>query len=114
MKTKLGILAVACVVLFVSGCGSSPEDQILGKWEAGESGVKLTAEFAPGGEAKITLFGKTLQGTYKLDGDELEWTLNGTTTKCKVKVTATDMELSSDDTDRRFRATCDRFERATA
>jgi|SRR5271166_3139826 len=96
MKTKLGILAVACVVLFVSGCGSSPQDQILGKWEAGESGFKLTAEFARGGKAKLTMFGKPLQGTYKLNGDELEWTLNGKTTKCKIKVTTTEMELSSE------------------
>jgi uncharacterized protein (TIGR03066 family) len=96
MKTKLGILAVACVVLFVSGCGSSPQDQILGKWEAGESGVKLTAEFARGGKAKLTMFGKTLRGTYKLNGDELEWTVNGKTTKSKIKVTTTEMELSSE------------------
>jgi hypothetical protein len=96
MKTKLGILAMVCLVLFVSGCGSSPQDQILGKWEAGESGFKLSAEFAPGGKAKLTMFGKTLQGTYKLNGDELEWTVNGKTTKSKVKVTATGLELSSE------------------
>jgi uncharacterized protein (TIGR03066 family) len=96
MKTKLGILAVACAVLFVSGCGSSPEDQILGKWEAGESGLTLTAEFAKDGKAKMTIFGKTVQGTYKLNGDELEWTLNGITTKSKVKLTATEMVLSSE------------------
>jgi len=96
MKTKLGILALACMVLFVSGCGSGPQDQILGKWEAGESSFKLKAEFARGGKAKLTMFGKTLQGMYKLNGDELEWTLNGTTTRCKVKVTTTEMELTSE------------------
>ena len=96
MKTKHGILAAACVALFLSGCGSNPQDQILGKWEAGESGVKLTAEFARDGEAKLGIFGKTLVGTYKLNGDELEWSLNGITTKSKVKVTATEMELSSE------------------
>src|ERR1700746_3649132 len=96
MKTKLGILAVACVVLFVSGCGSSPQDQILGKWEAGETGVKLTVEFARDGKAKLTMFGKKLQGTYKMNGDELEWTLGGKTTKSKAKVTATEMELFSE------------------
>ena len=96
MKTKLGILAMVCAVLFVSGCGSSPEDQILGKWEAGETGFKLTVEFARDGQAKLTMFGKTLQGKYKLNGDELEWTLNGKTTKSKAKVTSTEMELSSE------------------
>jgi hypothetical protein len=96
MKTKHGILAVACALLFVSGCGSSPEDQILGKWEAGGSGVKLTAEFARDGTAKLSIFGKTLVGTYELNGDELEWSLNGKTTKSKIKVTTTEMELSSE------------------
>ena len=96
MKTKLGILAMVCAVLFVSGCGSGPEDQILGKWEAGETGFKLTVEFARDGQAKLTMFGKTLQGSYKLNGDELEWTLNGKTTKSKAKVTSTEMELSSE------------------
>ena len=96
MKTKLGIVAVACVVVFMSGCGSSSENLILGKWEAGESGLKITAEFAKDGKAKITMFGQTLQGTYKLNGDELEWTLNGRTTKGKVKLTATEMELTSE------------------
>jgi hypothetical protein len=41
------------------------------------------------------MFGQTLQGTYKLDsGNELEWTLNGITTKSKVNVTATELELT--------------------
>jgi uncharacterized protein (TIGR03066 family) len=96
MKTKLGIVVVACVALFVSGCGSSAENLIVGKWEAGESGLKLTVELAKDGKAKITMFGQTLQGTYRLNGDELEWTLNGKTTKSNVKVTRTEMELTSD------------------
>jgi uncharacterized protein (TIGR03066 family) len=96
MKTKLGILALACTVLFVPGCGSSPQDQILGKWEAGETGFKLTVEFAKDGKAKLTILGKTLEGTYKLNGDDLEWTMNGITTKSKVKLTATEMELTSE------------------
>jgi WD40 repeat protein len=46
MKTILGIAAAACMVLSLAGCSSSNENQILGKWEAGEAGMKLTAEFA--------------------------------------------------------------------
>jgi len=95
MKRKLGILAVAFVVLFVSGCGPSP-DLILGKWEAVESGLKVTAEFNKGGQMKLTMFGKPVRGTYKLNGDELEWTVDGKTTQYKVKVTPTEMELSSE------------------
>jgi hypothetical protein len=94
MKTKPRLAVVACVALLVSGCGSSPRDLIVGKWEAGQGGVKVTAEFAKDGQAKITMFGQALQGAYALDGDELEWTLNGKTTKSKVKVDATELELT--------------------
>jgi len=96
MKSKLGIMAVAYVALFVSACGSSPQNLIVGKWEAGESGFKITAQFAKDGTAKLTMFRQTLRATYKLNGDELEWTLNGKTTKGKVKVTTSEMELTSE------------------
>ena len=97
MKTKVAFVALACFALSVSACSSGPRDLIVGKWEAGQAGVKLTAEFAKDGKAKITIFGKTLQGTYKVNGgDELEWTVNGMTTKCKMKVTATELVLTSD------------------
>jgi hypothetical protein len=97
MKTKFAFVVLACVALFVSACGSGPQNLIVGKWEAGTPGGKLTVEFAKDGKAKLTIFGKTLQGTYKVNGgDELEWTLNGMTTKCKMKVTATELELTSE------------------
>jgi uncharacterized protein (TIGR03066 family) len=97
MKTTFAFVVLACVALSVSGCGSSPQNLIVGKWEAGQTGVKLSAEFSKDGKAKLTIFGKTLQGTYKVNsGDELEWTVNGKTTKCKVKVTATELELTSE------------------
>jgi hypothetical protein len=99
MKTKFACVVLACVALSVSGCGSGPEDLIVGKWETGQAGVKLTAEFTRDGKAKLTLFGQPVEGTYKLTGgDELEWTLHGKTTKCKVKVTATELELTSEGT----------------
>jgi hypothetical protein len=97
MNAKAAFLTLACVALSMSGCGSSPQKLIVGKWEAGQAGVKVTAEFTRGGEAKITMFGQPIQGTYKVNGnDELEWTLNGKTTKCKVKVTGTEMELTTE------------------
>ena len=96
MNTKLCIVVAACLALFVSACGSSPQSLILGKWEV-ESAIKMTAEFSRDGTAKITLFGQTLQGAYKLNAEnELEWTLNGRTTKSKVNVTATELELTDD------------------
>jgi hypothetical protein len=42
------------------------------------------------------MLGRTLMGTYKLNGDELEWTLNGKTTKSKAAVTATELGLTTE------------------
>src|SRR5260370_32058301 len=96
MNAKLSLAIAACLAVFVSACGSSPQSLIIGKWEV-ESAVKMTAEFSRDGTAKLTIFGQTLQGTYKVnDENELEWTLNGKTTKSKVHVTATEIELTDD------------------
>src|SRR5262249_29696903 len=83
-------------VQFSGRTSSSPQNLIVGKWEAGESGLKLTAEFTKDGKAKLTMFRQTLRGTYRLNGDELEWTLNGKTTKMKVKVAVTEMAVTSE------------------
>ena len=42
MKNKLGIVALACAGVFASGCGSSAQDLIVGKWKAGETGFTMT------------------------------------------------------------------------
>ena len=97
MKTNLAIVALFCLVLTLSACGGpSPQDLIVGKWKAGQGGIKVEAEFAKDGTAKLTMFEQTLRGTYNLNGDELEWTLNGKTTKHKVKVSATELEVTGD------------------
>jgi hypothetical protein len=96
MKTTFALAALACVVLFAAGCGSSSQNLIVGKWEAGEGGGKLTAEFSKDGTAKLTMLGQTMQGTYKINGDDLEWTLGGTTKKCNVKVAANELEMTSE------------------
>ena len=97
MKTNLVIVASICVALTLSACGGpSPQDLIVGKWKAGQEGIKVEAEFAKDGTAKLTMFEQTLRGTYKLNGDELEWTLNGKTTKSKAKVSATELEVTGD------------------
>jgi uncharacterized protein (TIGR03066 family) len=97
MKTKLALVLLAAVALCVTGCDPSPQDAIVGKWEAGQAGAKLKVEFSKDGTAIINMFGKPLRGTYKLNGsDELEWTMNGMTTKYKVKVTTTELGLTSE------------------
>jgi uncharacterized protein (TIGR03066 family) len=92
MKTTLTVAALACVALFISGCGSSPQDLIVGKWESEvPGGAKLTAEFGKDGKAKLTMPALgAVEGTYKVNGDELEW--NGK--KYKMKLSATELELT--------------------
>jgi len=107
MNAKLSIVLVACVALLLSACGSTPQSLIVGKWEvagakvggtevANADVVKTRAEFSKDGRAKITMFGQTLHGTFKLDANELEWTLNGITTRSKANVTATQLELTDE------------------
>ena len=68
---------------------------ILGRWEVENAPTKMAAEFKSDGTATISILGHTVQGTYKLNGtDELEWSMNGMSTKAKMKVTATDLELT--------------------
>ena len=41
------------------------------------------------------MFGHALQGTYKLNGEnELEWTMGGITTKSKMNITPTQLEVT--------------------
>jgi hypothetical protein len=55
----------------------------------------MTAEFRSDGTATIGILGQTVQGTYRFNGtDELEWSMNGMSTKAKVKVTTTELELT--------------------
>jgi hypothetical protein len=81
------------------GCSKvnpGPQELIVGKWATGQGGVKISAEFARDGTAVLTMFGQPLQGTYKIEGDELVWTLNGMTTHHKMKVTADQLEIAGD------------------
>jgi len=93
---KLRIVVATYMAVLVSACGPSPQSLIVGRWEV-DSAIKMTVEFSRDGTAKITMFGQTLQGTYKLNAEnELEWTLNGKTMKTKAHVTGTELELTDD------------------
>ena len=118
MNGKLSIILVTCVALVISACGSSsliaanPQSLIVGKWEvtgaqvggvdnpsatAAGKAIKMSAEFNRDGTAKVTMMGQTMQGTYKInDGNELEWTMSGITTKGKLNVTATELDVTDD------------------
>jgi hypothetical protein len=93
-NAKLCIVAAVCLVL-LSACAPSPQDLILGKWEVQNAPTKMSAQFNSDGTASVTIFGQTMHGTYKMNGeDELEWSMNGMSTKAKVKVTASELELT--------------------
>ena len=97
INVKLNRVVAVCMALFLSACSSGPQSLILGTWEVEGAPMKMTAEFSGDGTAKITMFGQTLQGAYKLTAEnELVWTLNGRTTKSKAHVTATELELTDD------------------
>ncbi len=97
MKTNLGAMITASMVLFMAACGLGTQSLILGKWEVENAPLKIAVEFNNDGKANITMFGQTLQWTYKLNPEsELTWTVNGRTTKAKVNVTATELELTDD------------------
>jgi starvation-inducible outer membrane lipoprotein len=94
MRAKPAILVTA-ILFLLSACGSSPESLIVGRWEVQNAPTKMTAQFNKDGTASMTMLGQTVRGTYKLNGDgELEWSMNGLTSKGKVKVTETDLELT--------------------
>ena len=94
---KLRIVVATYMAVLASACGPSPQSLILGKWEVESTAIKMTAEFSRDGTANLTMFGQTLQGTYKLNAEnELEWTLNGKTMKTKAHVTGTELELTDE------------------
>lgn len=89
-------IAVAIgVALLLTACLASPQSLIVGAWEMDGAPMKMTVEFNRNGTAAISMFGQTLHGTYTLSPDnELEWTMNGITTKGKASVTATELEVT--------------------
>ena len=90
----LRIVAVTCAAVMLYACGSSAQSLIVGKWEA-DAAIKMSAEFRGDGTARLNMLGHTMEGKYKLSPEsELEWTMNGITTKGKVHVTDTELEVT--------------------
>jgi hypothetical protein len=60
----LAIAVVSLACLCFLGCGSRPQDLILGKWETMEEKDKYSVEFTRDGTIKITR-GMSVSGKYK-------------------------------------------------
>ena len=74
------------------------DDRIVGKWKSVGTPTPMIQQFSKNGQIKTTFSGITATGTYKLNGDNLEWrsgTMNG---KVKVKFfSSTEMEQSNEE-----------------
>ena len=111
MNAKFSIALVSCAALFLAACGATPQNLIVGRWVADKAkagdvdapytqvakAIHMATEFSPDGTARMTMMGHTLQGTYTLNGDELEWSMSGITKKARAKVTATELEVTDDE-----------------
>jgi hypothetical protein len=103
---KIGAAVLAGALLVLSGCGSSPKDLIIGKWESkekiGDKEITITMEFTKD-KIKTSMGSFSSEGSYKwVDNDNIEVTAKGlddkeVTEKTKVKVTDKELELTDKD-----------------
>src|SRR5262245_20349585 len=111
MRAVLGVALVAVMGL-VSGAGVAGQDKdekidgkkLIGKWAPKEGGTeKFVVEFTKDGKLKFVGEGKTVDGTYKLEGNKLtiEAEVDGKKEKMVRTISKlTDTELTSKDEDR--------------
>src|SRR5262245_30995600 len=96
MITKLAVLLSTCLLVSLVACDVSSHKRLVGKWQA-RSALKVTAEFDKNGVAQLTMFGQTVRGHYEWVGENvLQCTLNGMTTRYRVQVSATELELTDE------------------
>ncbi|MDX1966513.1 MAG: DUF4339 domain-containing protein [Planctomycetaceae bacterium] len=75
----------------------SIDSRLVGLWESTNAPVRITQEFTQEGESKISFSGTTVVGSYKLDGDNVDWRSGVMNVKAKVRFfSPTEMELSNE------------------
>ena len=96
MNRRIPLAVVAIVVLLLlAACGTPAQGLIIGKWEIADSPTHMLVEFHRDGTADLVMLGQTVHGTYKLGTDnEMQWTMNGISTRQKAKVTVDTLELT--------------------
>jgi uncharacterized protein (TIGR03066 family) len=83
----VGVLVLLCAPLLLTGCGKkSNADLIVGKWEVTKGErvpVGSVAEFTKDGKMKVNRKAvdrtKSMEGTYKVEGDKITTTVEGET-----------------------------------
>lgn len=75
------ILSGFCLLLFVAGCNPSKQDKIIGTWHSilqnGATDVSNTnLTFYKNNDIMVNVGEHQFRGGYKINGDELIWTLN--------------------------------------
>jgi hypothetical protein len=98
VKTREGTPVVKANVPNPDGSEPGPsDDRLVGKWVSVGTPTRITQEFSKDGESKITFSGTTHLGTYKFNGDEIDWRSGSTTAKCKVRFNSSiEMVLSNE------------------
>src|SRR5262249_41036228 len=82
MRTLIGVVLVLAFSGFaVAQDKDKDKDKIdakklIGKWEPADSKDPLTVEFTDKGKLIFSVDAKTIEGTYKLDGNKLEMVLS--------------------------------------
>jgi hypothetical protein len=73
------------------------DGRIVGRWESVDAPVRVVQEFGADGQSEMSTLGTTTQGTYTLDGDDIDWRSGTLVVKAKVKFSSTtEMELNDD------------------
>ena len=92
MRT-VGVLVLLCAPLLLIGCGKNLNaDLIVGKWEVAKgerAPVGSVAEFTKDGKLKVNRKAdgqtKSMEGTYKVEGDKITTTVEGETETDTIK-----------------------------
>ena len=83
MKKRIAVVVlVTCAVFLLTACGGSP---IVGKWKEETTGL-ATMEFKSDGDLVVSVLGQTETVQYRVDGDKIIVTNDGTDRTSTFKI----------------------------
>ncbi len=93
---KILIPLILIMMLLLSACGSSLQDQIIGTWEDSTIGAEWI--FDDDGTMTVSLVGEVvLEASYEIDGDEMTLELDGETETYTITIDGDEMTMESDE-----------------